>query len=228
MKNINPKNNLLNKRLTAMQKLGAEPHNSGLIYGKKNAAKLLGISVSELEEMIEPISYTTNPHYKSGPKIGLYDPIRLLIISKQKRCINAKNSMIKNRLSAASAVETKIKNILDWVDKLDIKFNISHEISLKELAQCAIENRNNIECYFKNGEPCKNKSEYFYVNDCEKEEFVRRWIINYLRHCASSYEIELDHIFGKVGVSKAYEKLKEKINNAAVSFLIKIESKIYL
>ena len=42
-------------------------------------------------------------------------------------------------------------------------------------------------------------------------EFLKRISVNFLRHCCSSYEYELDKIYGKIGRAEAYIIIKNKI-----------------
>jgi len=215
---------LLKRRHGALVKLGASPDDggrTGLVYGKKKAAQLLGLSPGSLESMVEPVDWADNPMYKCAGPVGLYDPIDLLRVSKQKRCQKAKARCTPARKEAAQrAAETKRKELLAWLEGITITFDVPQDMTLSRLAKEAIDNRNAVSGYYPDGFKPRPGFEYFvYTPGCEHEDHVWRWMVNYLRHCATEYEALLAKKAGKVGFLEMYESLKSKIESAANAYI---------
>ena len=86
------------------------------------------------------------------------------------------------------------KENLNKVESLNIKVELLENDKLVDLA---------VKHYL-------NRNEFSDVNTNNKE-FVDRICVNYLRHCCSSYDRQLEKIFGKVGVSQLYVIVKTKV-----------------
>jgi hypothetical protein len=215
---------LLKRRQAALVKLGATPEDggrTGLVYSKKKAAHLLGVSPGSLEAMVEPVDWADNPMYKCAGPVGLYDPIDLFRVSKQQRCHQAKARCTPAKKEAAQrAVATKRKELQAWLDGVTIKFEMPADMTLTKLAEEAINNRNAVSSEYPNGKPRPGFEYYCYEPGCEYEEHVWRWMVNYLRHCASQYEALLAEKAGKVGFPEMYEELKSKIDAAATAYIV--------
>ncbi len=214
---------LLKRRQAALAKLGATPEDggrTGLIYSAKKAALLLGVSQASLKAMVEPVDWADNPWYKCAGPVGLYDPIDLLRVSQQKRCQRAKARCTPERKAAAQrAVETKRKELQRWLDGIEINFEMPTDMTLERLAQDAIRNRNAVSSEYPNGKPRPGFEYFTYTPGCEYEDHVWRWMVNYLRHCATDYEALLAEKAGKVGFPEMYEQLKSKIEAAANAYI---------
>lgn len=204
------------QRLAAQEQLGMQDPDGRLMYGATTAAKLLGISLQSFKKLVQPCDHTQNPHYKSGPPVGLYDPIELLRVSKEQKFLEAKARCTPERkASAQRAVETKRKQLEAWLANLKIEFKLSPKTTLVSLAKLAIENRNGASCCYPDGDPRPNFEEAEFRSGCETEPHVRRWMVNYLRHRATDYERILEDKAGRVGFRDMYEKLRAMINEQA-------------
>ena len=215
---------LLGRRKVALVKLGATNPDGRLVYGATTAAKLLGITPKVLATMLEPCDYAKNFHYKTGPQVGLYDPIELLRVSKQKRVAEARARCTPERKAAAQkAVETKRKALLEWVANLEVDFHMPPDMTLARLAELAIENRNEVSAHYPDGKARPGFEYASYRPGCETEDHVQRWMVNYLRRCATDYESILAQTAGKVGFQDVYAELKEKIALEASLYIDSLE-----
>jgi hypothetical protein len=126
-----------------------------------------------------------------------------------------------------AAAEKKLQEIIDYVNSIDIVFNVPADISLDQLGDAATRNRNQSSEFYPSGDRRRGFSHAIYANGDWKQDYCQRWIKNYLRHSCTTYEQELEQMYGKVGNSVAYEILKTRINNAAEIFLAaKIEMEL--
>lgn len=93
----------------------------------------------------------------------------------------------------------KRKQIIDYIASLDFKIPIFER---SELFSKAVKHYNRL--WSRRGrDKCADLD--------SDEDFLIRISVNMLRHQFSSYENQLDHIFGKVGVLDAYVLLKNRI-----------------
>lgn len=142
----------------------------------------------------------------SGGKAGsLFLMSRVEAIEKEHKPFKSE----KRKQASLSIAQSKYAEMMQWVHELEIKFSISPTITLGGLAKAAIWNRNQIMPEWKNG------IEAEYVEGCESDQHVQRWMVNYLRHSCTAYDAQLDARFGKVGVQEAHDVLQQKINTAA-------------
>ncbi len=172
---------LLKRRKAALAKLGADEaaiNRSGLVFGSKTAAQILGVSAKALATMIEPSDYATNPHYRSGPSVSLYDPLELLRVSKQKRCEKARLRRTPERKAAGqAAAETRREKALAEARAIVDKWKVRlPSISWRDLTRRAHDS------YVREAEYHNREPSYFRV-----ETDMRTLVLNYLRHECSDY-----------------------------------------
>jgi hypothetical protein len=146
----------------------------------------------------------------SGGKVGsLYLLDRVLEVEEQHSPFKSARRQQAGQL----AVGVKREEMLNWVKSLDIKFSIPADITLCELTERGIVNRNAMIPDW------KNDADFKYYEGCEAETHVHRWTVNYLRHACTQYDGQLTRMFGKVGVQEAHDALQSKINSAAGTFI---------
>lgn len=131
-------------------------------------------------------------------KCHLYNIVRVekLEQSNEFKTWFEKNKVKREKLKSKQLERCDIlrKENLKKVESLNIKVKLFENDKLVDFAVKHYQSRN----------------EYSHV-DTNNREFLDRICVNYLRHCCSSYEWQLEKIFGKVGVSQLYVIVKTKV-----------------
>jgi hypothetical protein len=184
---------------------------SGERFTTRKAAEILGISDSQfrtLAQDVEPCGWYVNPYYKSGPMCPFWlgkDLQRLKKRAMYRRMVAKRTPVeIANRKAAAKkGFETKARKLENYIDSLEINLPYLTE---EELYQEACDNFNSNSRNLQRATP-ENSS----------GEFLSRISVNYLRHCCTRYEDELERLSGKAGKDYAYLKLRERVHSAIES-----------
>jgi hypothetical protein len=109
---------------------------------------------------------------------------------------------LKRKKSAEKAVETKIANLMQFVDGINVEVNYIPEPQLTKNAISACNNWN-YERIMLDG--------YGSASEQSDELFLYRIKNNYIRHQLINYDEILAQIRSKVGTHDAYHKVKSKI-----------------
>ena len=149
----------------------------------------------------KPDMLRTNPHYKSGPEMRLYDLQRVIKVEATEEWQSWQASRQSTRDAAARAVETKRDRLLDYVAELEVTVPFFAKDELVRRACDHYNDRNYL-------------SDKFLASSTSDEAFLSRICVNYLRHELTCYETELDRIYGKVGVHDARNILRIRIYKA--------------
>lgn len=155
----------------------------------------------------EPDLITDNPHYKSAPPMSLWELDKIVRIEETPTFIEAKKEAQARQKIAGKSVDTKKQKILNYVNALVIKLPEFTEEQVVRRACKAYNMR-------KENLSMERGYEYEPANANSDSVFLNRICVNYLRHQCSSYERQLQNIFGKVGTQEAYVILKAKVNQA--------------
>lgn len=132
-----------------------------------------------------------NPKYvNAGDPMKLYERKRVERIESSDEFQDAKRASEKRKISAQKAVETKRSKLDAYVRGLKI------EVPMMEKETLISEARQNFRTL------CRPDS----VRQSDERKCV-----NYLRHCCTKYETELEAIAGKTGAKSAYYEIKEKV-----------------
>lgn len=162
--------------------------------------KLIAKYLSSADEV------TRNPHYKNSAPMRLYALTRVEVLEEQEEVQIALEKVSNQRearsLGALKGIETKREKLLEWVGSLEISIP-KYEIG--QLLRKAVQHYNWFHSESRTIKHATNK---------DSSEFLARITNNFLRHECTSYEQELDKLFGKVGCEDAYQELREKINKA--------------
>lgn len=146
-----------------------------------------------------------NPNYRSGPPMLLYYIDRVERIEDTEEFKSEKSRTSKRQVSANKAVETKMQQLREWVENIEI--NVPNCESSKLVKQ-ACDHYNEIQNWRKSeGRSTCGR----YASPDSDPKFIERICVNYLRHCLTRYEEHLDEISGKVGFSDGYDKIRNKI-----------------
>lgn len=143
----------------------------------------------------KPDETKTNPIVKSAAPMKLYKIKRVERIEKSEKFIKEMESISKRKAAARKAVETKTAKIIEWANTVKINVPTFSKDKLE---------RNAIYHY----------QQYHDTIICGPidEDFINRISTNYIRHECTKYDRILDSLYGSVGKQKAYDIIKEKIN----------------
>ena len=180
-----------------------------LVFGKTTAAKLIGVTPNKLEHLIQPNEFTANPHYKSGPPVGLYDPIELARLTRRKSVKEAAADISAKRRArrdaSRRAIETKRQNAMEELEA-DISssdWTAQWPRTLGELEALAVDAHNDLHSARGHFEK--------YAGGNESKEFISRIALNFLRHERTDYDWLLEKFRGRVGIDEVHDALKERI-----------------
>jgi hypothetical protein len=143
----------------------------------------------------KPDETKTNPIVKSAAPMKLYKIKRVERIEKSEKFIKAMESISKRKAAARKAVETKTAKTIEWANS--VNFNVP-TFSKDKLERNAI----------------YHYQQYHDTIICGPidEDFINRISTNYIRHECTKYDRIIDSLYGSVGKQKAYDIIKEKIN----------------
>lgn len=148
----------------------------------------------------------TNPYYKSGSPIQLYDVNEVALIESTDAFKADYQKVMKRKSVAIETAQRKREESIKYAN--EIKINIP-TLKKEKLIQRA--------CYHYN---LWHRLDYLAYDDyniatpSSEEDFLKRICINYLRHQCTNYNKELSKFYNKVGVGDFHEILQSRINNA--------------
>lgn len=142
----------------------------------------------------KPDETKTNPVIKSAAPMKLYKIKRVERIEKSEKFIKEMENISRRKIAARKAVETKTAKIIEWANS--VKINVP-TLNKDKLLKKAINH------YEQFHDTCVGSFD---------DEFASRISTNYIRHECTNYDMVLVVLDGKVGRSKAYEIIKEKVN----------------
>lgn len=155
----------------------------------------------------EPDELKPNPHYKNAAPMRLYSLKRVEKVEKSKKFIEAKSAADRRKESAAKGVATKVEKAIQYAKTVKIEIPI---INYDTLVKHACRHYNDWNECDRNGMP---NLDFIPADPKHSDpEFLHRITINYLRHECTSYDDELDKLFGKTGTHEAHQILQRRIN----------------
>lgn len=152
----------------------------------------------------EPDEERPNPHYRSGPPMRLFAEERVVQVEGTPEFSAWKEKAVTRKAGAAKAVKTKTDKLLEWVQGLEIKVP---RREAGKLAQAACAHYNDLQ-------ESRDRYENRVQPETAEELFLQRITVNYLRHQLTSYERNLEQMFGKVGIDTGYRILRGKVLDA--------------
>ena len=165
------------------------------IYYRSSELKQRGWTDGLIKKfMPKPDETKTNPIVKSAAPMKLYKIKRAERIERSEKFIKEMESISKRKTAARKAVETKTAKTIEWANTL--KINVP-TLDKDKLLKKAIHHY--------------EQFHETYVGSID-DEFANRISTNYIRHECTNYDRVLGALGGKVGRAKAYEILKEKVN----------------
>ena len=146
-----------------------------------------------------------NPNYKSGPPMLLFAIDRIEKIEQTEEFKAKQPDTEKRKAAAKKAVETKLQQLWEWLDTVEIHVPAFDKSKLIKRA-CDHYNDMQEEREFEGRSTCGMTP----TADSDPK-FLERICVNYLRHCLTKYEEHLDEMSGKVGFGEGYEEIRRKI-----------------
>lgn len=188
----------------------------GSLLTSNKAAETLGISATKFRSLakqrhLEPKGSYSNPYFLSGPPCPLWDPKDVRRIQRSQWFARAKSTYEKQQIAAGKAVATKAQKMQDYLNALEITVP---SISLDDLTIQASEHYNDLQVGRGTLQDGRGTFDIERASPQSDPEFLERIMVNYLRHELSSYEEELEHVFGKVGQSEALDEIRDKVYRA--------------
>lgn len=194
-----------NRRTFEMSERRSTASEATPLYFTKTDLKEMEWTESLIQKYLpEPDLLKTNPHYASGPKMKLYDVIRVAAIEIRGDFKNDFERSQKRRESAYKAVQTKFKNTMDYLE--NVKWQIRKK-PYKRVVNEAIRSYNR----WKDRQAIL-REDFFDSSQVADEdsdpEFLKRITRNYVRHELTNYDEVLGELRGRVGMEEAYEIIK--------------------
>jgi hypothetical protein len=140
----------------------------------------------------EPERTVINPYHRSGPPIRHWLRSTVDAVERTEEFPQWRAGSVHRKETAAKAVQTKLEQLLNYVDSLTVRLPIMDEKVLNSKATQSAQQEAAIRGY--DGSPSPERA-----------------AVNYLRHECSNYEYELQQIAGKCGISEAMALLRGKI-----------------
>lgn len=145
-----------------------------------------------------------NPHCKHGSPMQLYDVGKINYIESKDVFKADWRKVLKRKIASLKGAEKKREELMMYATGVQIMIPDFEKDKLIQKA-CDHYNRlNSLKGYTYSATP-----------SCDKP-FLKRIIINYLRHHCSCYEEELRKFYKKVGVHEAHYILRERIDDAII------------
>jgi hypothetical protein len=150
----------------------------------------------------EPDLVRANPHYRSAAPMRLYAIERVEQVEASDAYLQAVAHNATRREGARQAVQTKRQTLLEAVEALQIRVPVVEQAAVVERA-----------CQHYNWRQAAREWEDWEepATPDSSPMFLDRITVNYLRHVLTTYERELEQVWGKVGVREAYHQINAKV-----------------
>lgn len=171
----------------------------------KKQLKERGWTESMIKKFLaKPDAEKQNPKYRSAASMKLYKLERVQQVESSSEYQQQSKQTASRKQAAQKAVTTKLMKTWEYLDTVDFQVPM---ISKNQLIQDACN-------HYNNNQYDRDRSEYATAGKDSEQTFLDRITVNYLRHCMSDYEYEINKITGKVGKDEGYLEIKRKILDA--------------
>lgn len=143
-----------------------------------------------------------NPHYKSAAPMRLYALARVEEVEASDAYRQAVAAGAARRQGARQAAQTKRAALLAAVETLQILVPVYEQAALTRAACEHYNGRQAAREWQEWSEPATPQSH---------PDFLARISVNMIRHALTSYEEELEQMYGKVGVREAYRQINAQV-----------------
>jgi hypothetical protein len=161
----------------------------------------------------EPDALVTNPNYRSGPRMRLYDLPRVER-TEQSEAWRAWRGQTKAQREKASVRQTERMSasraaLTAQINAVEIRIP---RLPQEKLFRVAVDNRN-AQAEWHAAERGHFDHADASVSSADTAA-LQRWAVNYLRHVETDYDWLLDRVAGRVGVVEARLLIRERVLNA--------------
>ncbi len=149
-----------------------------------------------------PDKLAPNPHYRSGPKMKLYDLDRVKAVERTPEFAARRRSAEARSKISRSVADKKEDQLLESIEEMEIKVRVLPDGVVLERA---------IESY--NSAPRRGRDDFRAYKDGDPK-FLMRIQVNYIRHELTRYDLALWETAGKIGVVEAKRRIRAKVFGA--------------
>ncbi len=161
----------------------------------------------------EPDALATNPNYRTGAKMRLYDLPRVEAAESSEPWQTWREATKSRREKASARQSERMNNaranLTAELNALEIRIP---RLSKDGLWRVAVANRD-AQSEWHAAERGRYDSRSATVASADPAA-VQRWAVNYLRHFETDYDWLLDSVTGRVGVTEARRLIRERVLRA--------------
>lgn len=158
----------------------------------------------------EPDALAPNPNYRTGPKMRLYDLLRVEAAESGEPWQTWREAARSRREKASARQSERMNNarvnLIAELDAVEIRIP---RLPKDELWRVAVDNRNaQSECHAAERGHFDSRSATVSAAD---PAALKRWAVNYLRHVETDYDWLLDGVTGRVGAAEARRFIRARV-----------------
>lgn len=162
-------------------------------YLNKSELKKRGWTDVAIERFLpEPERTVSNPYHRTGPRIKHWLRRTAEAVERTEEFLKWSAESMRLKATAAKAVQTKSRRMMDYVNSLTVRLPIIDRETLM-------------------AEAIKSAREEAMSRGHDGSPSEERAAVNYLRHECSDYEYELQCIASKCDITEALARLRGKI-----------------
>lgn len=163
--------------------------------------KALGFTDKLILELLPEPELRDNPYYRSAHPMKLYEETDVQKAMETDRFKEEQTRLAKRREAAQKGVATKTAKLQKQFELLLNSVNVK-KISMDKLRKATLKEKQDWYDY-----QCELRG-YDYPNFASdaNEETVQRWMVNYLRHSATSYDRDILKLYGRTGKAEVYSE----------------------
>lgn len=153
----------------------------------------------------DPDKTATNPHYRSGPPMKLFQLSRIVLVEETPEWKDAFKRAAVRSAADKSAAANKAAKLIERVKRMPIKVTLA--LSGEELLIKAI-------AHYNSRGPHNEREDWLPATQASDLAFLERIQVNYVRHMLTFYDRQMDIAAGKPGAAGARKALRGRIYGA--------------
>lgn len=154
----------------------------------------------------EPDATAPNPHYRTGPPMRLYDLARIETVEASEEWQSWHAGAEQRRAAARERADIKRDELHDEVAQWDPEIP---DLDDEDLYRRAVAHRNGGLDWYSGG-----GWQMAATVETADPAALKRWAVNYLRHCGSDYDALLNSLARRVGRRQAAQQVRERAYDA--------------
>lgn len=143
-----------------------------------------------------------NPHYASAAPMKLYALSRVEAVEATEEFRAARDLACRRQATAKAAAKRRADELLAAIDSMPVNVK---RLDAEKLLSAAIDNYNSLPRTIRRDG---------WANRNSPPDFLARIQVNFIRHCLTTYELELDRVYSEVGAPRARRRIKKKVLQA--------------